>query len=202
MHLYFCCKIIFMKLLFATNNEHKIKEIQKLVGDKHDILFLKDVNIQEDIPENQPTIEGNASEKSNFIYKKTQINCFADDTGLEIEALNNEPGVLSARYAGNSKDSKANMKKVLENLQGITNRKARFKTIISLIINDKEYLFEGIINGKIIEIPRGKDGFGYDPIFLPDGYEQTFAEMPLELKNEISHRGLATKKLIEFLNNI
>ncbi|HBF87520.1 MAG TPA: non-canonical purine NTP pyrophosphatase [Bacteroidales bacterium] len=190
------------KLLFATNNKHKIEEIQKLIGNKYDILFLKDVNITEDIPENQPTIEGNASEKSHFIYLKTKFNCFADDTGLEIEALNGEPGVFSARYAGNHKDSNANMRKVLEKMEGVSNRKARFKTVISLIIDGNEHLFEGVINGNIIESPRGKDGFGYDPIFQPIGYHETFAEMSMELKNEISHRGLATKKLIEFLKKM
>ena len=164
--------------------------------------YMKNINFNGDIPENQDTIEGNASEKSHFIFNNFQINCFADDTGLEIEALNGEPGVKSARYAGDDKDSFANMKKVLEKLSGIEHRKARFKTVISLIIDGKEHLFEGIVEGKIIEEPRGLSGFGYDPIFVPDGFDTTFAEMSLSDKNKISHRARATQKLVEFLNKI
>ena len=199
-----------MKLLFATNNDHKISEIRKLINNNIELMYLKDIkakylkgiNFTGDIPENQDTIEGNASEKSHFIFENFQINCFADDTGLEIEALNGEPGVKSARYAGEHKDSHDNMKKVLEKLDGIENRKARFKTVISLIIDGKEHLFEGIVEGKIIEEPRGLSGFGYDPIFVPDGFETTFAEMSLSDKNKISHRARATQKLIEFLNSL
>lgn len=199
-----------MKLLFATNNEHKINEIRRVLKGDIELLYMKDIkkkyfekiNFNGDIPENQDTIEGNASEKSWFVFDNFEMNCFADDTGLEIEALNGEPGVKSARYAGDDKDSFANMKKVLQKLDGIENRKARFKTVISLIIDGKEQLFEGIVNGKIITEARGMSGFGYDPIFVPDGYDITFAEMSISEKNKISHRARATQKLIDYLNKI
>ncbi|NPA68827.1 MAG: non-canonical purine NTP diphosphatase [Chlorobi bacterium] len=191
-----------MELVFATNNKHKLEEVKKILNNKFKILSLNDINCFEEIPETQKTIKGNASQKAHYIYDKYKKNCFADDTGLEIEALNGEPGVYSARYAGENCSFEDNVKKVLQKLEGIKNRKARFKTVISLIINNKEYLFEGIINGTVIDKKRGKSGFGYDPIFLPDGFNKTFAEMLPEEKNKISHRALATQKLINFLENI
>ncbi len=191
-----------MKIIFATNNKHKLSEIRQSVGERHEILSLADLNFAEEIPETQSTIEGNASQKSNFIHERFGVNCFSDDTGLEIEALNGEPGVYSARYAGENADFEANMNKVLENMTGKTNRNAKFRTIISLIINGKEYQFEGICEGEILTKKQGEQGFGYDPIFKPKGYEQTFAEMSAELKNKISHRGLAVQKLVEFLKNM
>ena len=191
-----------MEIVFATNNQHKLKEVQKLVGKKYKILSLKDIGFEGDIPETHDTLEGNAAEKSHYIYNKYKVNCFADDTGLEIEALNGEPGVYSARYAGESPSFDDNMNKVLDKMQNKTNRKAQFRTLISLIINGKEIQFEGICSGTIMTEKYGKDGFGYDPIFMPDGFQETFAELDLEVKNKISHRGLATKKLIAFLQNI
>ncbi len=188
-----------MKIVFATNNQHKLAEIRQALSDKHEILSLSDLDFSEDIPETQNTIEGNASQKSFFIYDRFKVNCFSDDTGLEIEALGGEPGVYSARYAGEQASFEDNMNKVLKNMQGENNRKARFKTVISLIIDGKEHQFEGICSGEILTERQGKDGFGYDPIFRPDGYEQTFAEMSTQLKNKISHRGLAVQKLIDFL---
>ncbi len=190
-----------MKLVFVTNNPHKIKELQSILGNSFNILSLKDINCFEEIPENSDTLEGNASEKSLYVYNKYKINCFADDTGLEIEALNGKPGVYSARYAGEDKNSVANMQKVLNEMKGINNRKAFFRTVISLIIKGKETQFEGIVHGKIIKIPRGKSGFGYDPIFQPEGFSTTFAEMDLSVKNKISHRGKAVNKLVQFLIN-
>lgn len=189
-----------MEIVFATNNLHKLKELQQIVGSNINLLSLKDIGCTEDIPETKDTLEGNAAEKSFYLYNNYKYNCFSDDTGLEIEALNNEPGVYSARYAGENKDALANMQKVLTKLKGIENRKARFRTIISLIIDGKEYQFEGIVNGKIIEEFKGGNGFGYDPIFVPDSYSETFAELSSEIKNKISHRANAVKKLITFLN--
>lgn len=190
-----------MKLVFATNNEHKLKEVQKLLGDKVELLSLKDINCSEDIPEDYMTLEENALQKAEYVYEKYGVNCFADDTGLEIDALNGEPGVLSARYAGSDKDAEANMTKVLEKLSGVENRKAKFRTVISLILDDEDYIFEGEVLGEIMNQRSGTDGFGYDPIFKADGFVKTFAEMNLEEKNEISHRARATKKLVEFLLN-
>ena len=190
------------KLVFATNNQHKLKEVSQILGNNIELLSLKDINCDVDIPETADTLEGNALLKAKFVHQHFGLDCFADDTGLEIEALNNEPGVYSARYAGEDKDFKANMEKALAELQGVENRKARFRTVISLILNNREYMFEGIINGKIIEEERGEAGFGYDPIFMPDGYDKTFAELGDEIKNHISHRALAVNKLSEFLRNI
>jgi XTP/dITP diphosphohydrolase len=164
-----------------------------------ELLSLKDIDCDDDIPETSPDLKGNASQKANYIYNKYGLNCFADDTGLEIEALNNEPGVFSARYAGHQKNSEDNMNLVLYKLQNSINRKARFKTVISLIINGKEYNFEGVCNGEIATNKSGNKGFGYDPIFKPNGYNVTFADMTLDEKNKISHRGKAVKLLIEFL---
>ncbi|PKQ63452.1 non-canonical purine NTP pyrophosphatase [Labilibaculum filiforme] len=188
-----------MKLVFATNNLNKLKELQNLLGQEMELLSLAAINCKEEIPEDYETLEENASQKARYVFDKFNVNCFADDTGLEIEALNNEPGVYSARYAGEEKDAKANMKKVLENLKGVKNRKARFRTVISLIIDGKEVQFEGIVSGNILEKERGIDGFGYDPIFEPGGYGISFAEMDMKEKNRISHRGLAVQKLVTYL---
>ena len=189
-----------MKLVFATNNAHKLEEIQEMLGSQHEIVSLKDIQCHEDIPEEQNSLEGNALQKARYIHDKYGLDCFADDTGLEIEALDNAPGVYSARYAGTAHDSEANMQKVLREMEGVSNRKARFRTVIALILGDREYLFEGIVNGEILTGKHGHEGFGYDPIFRPDGYAESFAEMPLHAKNEISHRGRAVRKLYEFLN--
>lgn len=191
-----------MKLVFATNNQHKLEELQAMLGDEIKLLSLKDIGCTEDIPEEQATLEGNANQKSAYVYEMYGFDCFADDTGLEIEALNGEPGVYSARYAGEEKSAEANMEKVLEKLSKINNRKARFRTVISLIIKGKENQFEGIVEGEIITKKRGGSGFGYDPIFKPTGFETTFAEMDLIAKNEISHRGRAVKKLVNYLKKL
>ncbi|MBN1251069.1 MAG: non-canonical purine NTP diphosphatase [Bacteroidales bacterium] len=191
-----------MKLVFATNNENKLREISQILNSDFQLLSLNDISCFEDIPETSPTIEENSLEKAKYVYEKYNVNCFADDTGLEIEALNGKPGVYSARYAGNEKNMDKNIEKVLEELKNSKNRNAQFKTVISLIINGEQYQFEGIIKGKIIKQKRGKEGFGYDPVFLPDGYDITFAEMPYELKNLISHRAIAFEKLMDFLTNI
>ena len=190
-----------MELVFATNNTHKIKEISPLITNSFRLLSLSDLNFFEDIPETQATLQGNASQKSHYIFDRYAINCFADDTGLEIEALNGEPGVYSARYAGEGCNFQDNIDKVLLKMQGITNRNARFRTVISLLLDGKEYFFEGYVNGKILTEKHGNDGFGYDPIFMPDNYSISFAEMTLEEKNKISHRGMAVRKLAAFLNN-
>ena len=189
-----------MDLVFATNNQHKLEELQAILGNKFRLLSLKDIGCDEDIPEEQPTLEGNASQKSHYVYNKFGYNCFADDTGLEIEALNGEPGVYSARYAGEAKSAEANMEKVLDKLAKINNRNARFRTVISLIINGKETLFEGIVNGEILKEKKGDSGFGYDPIFMPGGFDKSFAEMEMAEKNKISHRGRAVQKLVDFLD--
>jgi XTP/dITP diphosphohydrolase len=188
-----------MTLVFASNNEHKIKEIKSLLGNSFTLLSLHDINIKEDIPEEEPQIEGNALAKARYVFNVSGLNVFADDTGLEIAELNGLPGVHSARFAGENKDSSANIEKVLSLLGNSKNRKARFRTVIALILEKKEYLFEGIVNGTIIKEKRGIEGFGYDPIFLPDGKTRTFAEMELSEKNTISHRALAFEKLKKFL---
>ncbi len=191
-----------MKIIFATHNKHKLKEIQQILCNKFELVSLGEINCTEDIPETQPTIEGNASQKAFYIWNKYQLNCFADDTGLEVDALNGEPGVYSARYAGEDKNSKANTQKLLKNLEGQSNRKARFKTVISLVINGEETLFEGLVYGDITETERGNQGFGYDPVFLPQGYNKTYAEMELSEKNAFSHRALAVNKLVNYLKNL
>ena len=190
-----------IELVFATNNPHKLEEISNVVGEDFKIFSLKDIKCFEDIPETADTLEGNASQKSFYIYNKYSKNCFADDTGLEIEALEGKPGVYSARYAGPGHDHEKNMDKVLSELKNVKNRKARFRTVISLLINSEETLFEGIVQGTILSERHGKEGFGYDPIFQPDGYNKSFAEMDLNEKNKISHRGRAVRKLVNFLNN-
>lgn len=188
------------KLIFATNNEHKVEEIRNKLGGKFEISTLKEIGCTEEIPEDSETLEGNALQKAHYLYNNYGCNCFADDTGLEVEVLNNEPGVYSARYAGESKDSEANMDKLLYNLKDKSNCNARFRTVIALIIDGKEYLFEGIAKGIILTERHGSKGFGYDPIFQPDGYNQSFAELTMDEKNRISHRGKAVEKLIEFLS--
>lgn len=188
-----------MELVFATNNKHKLEEITHIIGDRYTIISLKELGCVNDIPETETTLEGNALLKARYIHSRYHCNCFADDTGLEIEALQGEPGVYSARYAGEHCSFEDNIVKVLQKMEGKTNRKALFRTVIALIIDNQEYLFEGCIKGSIIEDQKGISGFGYDPIFIPDGYTQTFAEMGDELKNRISHRAIATQKLIDFL---
>ena len=187
------------KLVVATNNAHKLEEIAAILGNEMELLSLKDIQCFADIPETADTLEGNARQKAMYIYENYGMDCFADDTGLEVEALNGAPGVYSARYAGDGHDSEANMQKLLHELQGKKNRKAQFRTAICLIQEGKEYLFEGIVKGEIIGEKRGGAGFGYDPIFVPEGYEQTFAELGNDIKNTISHRARAVEKLCLFL---
>jgi XTP/dITP diphosphohydrolase len=191
-----------MQLIFATNNSNKLKEVNSLLNSSFVLKSLTDIGFCEDIPETENTLEGNALLKARIIAEKYNCNCFADDTGLEIVALDGEPGVFSARYAGEEKNSEKNMQKVLEKLTNVSNRKAHFRTVIALIIEGKEYLFEGIVKGEITQKKRGVDGFGYDPIFMPDGYDKTFAEMTLQEKNQVSHRAIALKKMTEFLNEM
>ena len=190
-----------MKLVFATNNNHKLQEVSQVVGEKFDITSLKECGITEDIPENEPTLEGNALAKARYIYSRTGLNCFADDTGLEVEALNGEPGVRSARYATDGHDDTANKRLLLERMEGVENRTAQFRTAMVLIIEGKEYLFEGIVRGRILHEECGEGGFGYDPIFAPEGYDCSFAQMSAQEKNDISHRGIAVRKLAGFLQN-
>ncbi|MFY8066913.1 MAG: non-canonical purine NTP diphosphatase [Flavobacterium sp.] len=193
-----------MKLVFASNNKNKIQEIQALVPNTIQIVSLEEIGCFEDIPETAVTIEGNAILKANYVTEKYGYDCFADDTGLEVEALNGAPGVYSARYAGEQKDANDNMDKLLFKLKDKTNRKANFKTVIALNLKGKQNLFSGIIHGKIIEEKIGTNGFGYDPIFVADGYNKTFAELSMEEKSTISHRGIAVKQLIEYFmkNNV
>ena len=190
-----------MKLVFATNNRHKLDEVRKITSGYTEIVSLSEINCHEDIPETAETLEGNALQKARYIKEHFGYDCFADDTGLEVEALHNAPGVYSARYAGPGHDSEANMDKLLHEMENKKNRKARFRTVIALILNGKEYLFEGIVNGEILTSKHGHEGFGYDPIFRPEGFQESFAEMPLHEKNEISHRGQAVRALCSFLNN-
>ena len=191
-----------MKLVFASNNKNKIQEIQALVPNIIQIVSLEEIGCIEDIPETADTIEGNAILKANYVTEKYGFDCFADDTGLEVDALNGAPGVYSARYAGEQKDANDNMDKLLSELEDKSNRKANFKTVIALNLNGEQNLFTGIINGKIIEEKIGTNGFGYDPIFVADGYEKTFAELTMEEKSTISHRGIAVKELILFLQKL
>jgi XTP/dITP diphosphohydrolase len=187
------------KLVVATNNAHKLEEISAILGNEMELLSLKDIGCEADIPETADTLEGKARQKARYIYENYQLDCFADDTGLEVEALDGAPGVFSARYAGNGHDSEANMQKLLRELEGKQNRKAQFRTAICLIMGGEEYLFEGIVKGEIIEEKRGSAGFGYDPIFVPEGFDKTFAELGNEVKNTVSHRSLAVEKLCRFL---
>lgn len=190
------------KLVFATNNKHKLEEVRLILEDSFDILSLEDIGCFVDIPETADTLEGNARLKAYYVKEHFGYDCFADDTGLEVAFLDNAPGVFSARYAGDGKDSKANMRKVLCELEGSDNRSARFRTAIVLIMDGKDYLFEGIVNGTIIESERGDTGFGYDPVFVPDGYPSTFAELGMDIKNKISHRAIAINNLKRFLDEM
>ena len=190
------------QLVFATNNAHKLDEVRKILGEKFNVLSLKKIGCNDDIAETAETFDGNALIKARYIRDKYGYDCFADDSGLEIDALGGAPGVYSARYAGEAHDSEKNMAKVLEQLQGIENRAARFRTVIALTLDGKEHLFEGEIAGRIIEERRGAGGFGYDPIFIPDGETRTFAEMDDAQKNGISHRARAVKKLVAFLESL
>ena len=188
------------KFVFATNNAHKLEEVTAILGDKIELLSMKDIHCHADIPETADTLEGNALLKARYIFENYNMDCFADDTGLEVEALNGAPGVYSARYAGDAHNSEANMRKLLQDMEGIETRKAQFRTVFALIINGKEHLFEGIVKGEITKHRCGSSGFGYDPVFIPEGYTQTYAEMGNTLKNKISHRALATNKLCNFLS--
>ena len=190
-----------MKLIFATNNAHKLREVAEIVGEKFELLTLRDCGITEDIPEEQPTLEGNALQKARYIYERTGFDCFADDTGLEVDALGGEPGVRSARYATDGHDDEANKRLLLERMEGVESRGAQFRTAVALIIGGKEYLFEGIVRGQITHSELGDGGFGYDPLFVPEGYSESFAQMSAEQKNAISHRGRAVRALAEFLNS-
>jgi XTP/dITP diphosphohydrolase len=191
-----------MKLVFATHNSNKAKEIQSLLPDDFQILTLTKINCLNEIPETAETLEGNSLLKAQFVSDNFNLNCFADDTGLEIVALNGKPGVYSARYAGVDKNAEANMNLVLSELENESNRKAQFRTVITLILNEKTVLFEGIVKGEICTEKRGTDGFGYDPIFIPEGQSKTFAEMTLTEKNQQSHRARAFEKMIEFLKSL
>lgn len=186
------------RLVFATNNQHKTAEVAKILAPDYDVINLKDINCLVDIPETGDTFAENATLKSTYVFENFGLDCFADDSGLEVEALNNEPGIYSARYSG-VKDDTINLQLLLKNMDGQTNRKARFKTVISLLKNGENHLFEGVIEGTITSNPSGTNGFGYDPIFKPNGYDITFAEMDMAEKNKISHRALAMQKLIDFL---
>lgn len=188
-----------MKIVFATNNKHKLNEIRKITEGKIEILSLSDIHCHEEIPETGTTLEENALMKAQFIKDKFGFDCFADDTGLEVDALDGAPGIYSSRYAGEACNPQDNMEKMLRVLKGKKNRKARFRTVIALLLKGKQHFFEGVINGEIIEEKRGTAGFGYDPIFLPDGYDKTFAELGDDEKNKISHRAIATHKLVDFL---
>ena len=190
-----------MELVFATHNLHKLEEVKTLLHSTITLLSLNDINYKDEIEENETTLEGNALIKARTIFNSMQGNCFADDSGLLVDALNGEPGVYSARYAGSQKNDNDNMNKLLAQLKGIENRKAHFKTVLALILDEKEYLFEGVISGVIGHEKKGTQGFGYDPIFIPDGYSKTFAELTSSEKSTISHRSIALKKLITFLQN-
>ena len=189
-----------MKIVFATNNENKVKEISSILPASWEIVSLKTIGLFEDIPETQDTLEGNALQKARFVKEKTGIDCFADDTGLEVKALNNEPGVYSARYAGNDRNDDQNIEKVLNKLENANDRSARFRTVIALILNGEEHQFEGIVEGRIVNEKRGSNGFGYDPIFEPENTGMTFAEMTMSEKNDCSHRARAFDKMASYLS--
>ncbi len=191
-----------LELIFASGNQHKIGELRKILPGHIQLLSLIDLQHPEDLEESQSTFEGNARQKAEFIYRKFEKNCFADDSGLEVETLNGAPGIYSARYAGDEKNDANNVKKLRQTLAGETNRKANFRTVICLILNGEVFIFEGVVYGQIAPKPKGNSGFGYDPIFIPDGYAKTFAEMTSEEKNRISHRALAVGKLVDFLTKI
>lgn len=190
------------KIVFATNNQHKLDEVKKITEGLTEIVSLSEINCFDDIPETADTLEGNALQKAHYVKEKFGFDCFADDTGLEVEALDNAPGVYSARYAGPDHNSESNMKLLLKNMEGITNRNARFRTVIALLMDGKEYLFDGIVEGVIIDEKRGNSGFGYDPVFVPNGYNETFAQLGSDIKNNISHRAKAVLKLHDFLSKL
>lgn len=187
------------KLLFATNNAHKLSEVQAVLGPTFELTTPRDCGITEEIPETCDTLEGNASQKAHYLYDRTGLDCFADDTGLEVMALDGAPGVHSARYATDGHDFTANNRLLLKNLEGVTDRRARFRTVIALLLDGQEYRFEGIVEGRIIDHEIGHEGFGYDPLFVPNGFDKTFAEMTADEKNAVSHRGRAVRKLVDFL---
>ena len=192
-----------MKIIFATNNQHKLREVQQLLGEEFEVLTPRMCGIEEDIPEDMPTLEGNALQKARYIFERTGIDCFADDTGLEVEALGGEPGVRSARYATEEgHDDEANKRLLLKNMEGKANRRAQFRTAMALITGGEEHLFEGIVRGEILCSEQGEGGFGYDPLFVAEGCEQSFAQISAEEKNAISHRGRAVRKLAEFLQGL
>lgn len=191
-----------MDLCFATNNQHKLDEVNQLLGGSFNVMSLSAIGCSEELPEEQNTLEGNSLQKARYVYDKYSINCFADDTGLEVEALGGAPGVYSARYAGEHRSSNDNMILLLKQLEGKSNRKARFRTVVTLIVDSNEYQFEGIANGEILSSRRGEKGFGYDPIFLPEGQNKSMAELTAEEKNAISHRGEAIRKLVAFLKQL
>lgn len=188
------------EIIFATNNRHKVLEVSAMLGEGYALSTLREQGIEEEVPEDQPTIEGNALQKARYVYGRTGKDCFADDTGLEVEALGGEPGVRSARYASDGHDFEANMKLLLYNMRGKENRKARFRTVVALIKDGREYTFEGVVEGHITEKPAGDGGFGYDPVFVPEGFTESFAEMSPAMKNSVSHRGRAISKLVSFLS--
>ena len=191
-----------MKIVFATNNAHKLSEVKAVLGDGYELVTLKEVGITEDIPETGDTLDENASLKARYVYERTGLDCFADDTGLEVEALGGAPGVRSARYATDGHDFAANIRKLLKELDGVTNREARFRTVISLIASGEEIQVEGVVNGVIALSESGSEGFGYDPLFIPEGKEVTFAEMSADEKNSISHRGRAVAELVKVLHKV
>jgi XTP/dITP diphosphohydrolase len=190
------------QLLFVTHNAHKSEEVKAIVGNNFEVMNLSEINFFDEIPETGNTFKENALQKAKFLHYRLGCNCFADDTGLEVDALNGEPGVYSARYAGEPSNTQRNIEKLLENLKGKENRKAQFTTVIAVILNNEIYFFEGAISGQIIDNQRGEGGFGYDSVFIPDGYDKTFAELPAEVKNSISHRAVAMQKFKEFINNL
>jgi XTP/dITP diphosphohydrolase len=190
-----------IRLCFATNNAHKLEEVQAMMPEHLEIVSLKDIGCMQELPENQRTIEGNALEKAQFIFEKFGIDCFADDTGLEVDSLGGEPGVDTAHYAGPERDAQKNMDLLLKNLQGKANRNARFKTVFALFWQGEMYSFEGLVKGRISTEKKGDQGFGYDPIFIPEGFSESFAELGSEIKNRLSHRAAATKQLVAFLGN-
>lgn len=191
-----------MKIVFATNNAHKLAEVQAVLGDAFTLVTPRECGVTEEIPEEQPTLEGNASQKARYLYRRTGLDCFADDTGLEVEALDGAPGVHSARYATDGHDFAANNPLLLKNLEGAANRRARFRTVVALLLDGEEHRFEGIVEGRIIEHEQGDEGFGYDPLFVPDGCDRTFAQMTTGEKNALSHRARAVRKLAEYLHSI
>lgn len=190
-----------MELCFATNNEHKLREVRQLLGDQHRVLSLSDIGCVEELREDEDTLEGNSLQKAKYVFDRYQVSCFADDTGLEVEALQGAPGVYSARYAGDQRNDNDNIRLLLKNLDKSVNRRARFRTIITLVMQGEVHQFEGIANGEILTSKRGEHGFGYDPIFLPEGHQKSMAELTSAEKNAISHRGRATQKLVAFLKN-